>query len=115
MVVAHIEQNEIEIKISAPDSLRADPVDRASRALLEHMISILGGAGPDFPLEQWNLLMPQIIITLSLLRESRCQPLLSACAQAKGVPGFNKAPLAPLGCAATARERAGKRGSWAGF
>ena len=77
------------------------------------MASILSALGPDFPMGQWHLLMPQIIIALSLLREPRCQPLLSACAQAKGVPGFSEAPLAPLGRAATARERTEKRGSWA--
>ena len=38
MVAAHAEQNEIEIKIAAPGSLRAGPAGRASRALLEHMI-----------------------------------------------------------------------------
>ena len=38
-----------------------------------------------------------------------CGPFLPA----KGASGFSKAPLAPLGCAATAHKRTEKRGSWA--
>ena len=113
-MITHIEKSGLKIEVAAPGNHRTNPVERAIQSLKGHMISIISSLGPGFPMDQWDLLMPQIIITLNLQHESRHQQLLSACAQIKGSFDFNKAPLAPLGCAAIAHKRPAGRGTRAG-
>ena len=89
--------------------------NQAERAILDfknHFISILSGADPDFPTNCWDLLLPQTIITLNLLRDSRLQPKLSAYAQVHGPFNFKATPLGPAGCKAIIHERTAERPSW---
>ena len=112
-MIDHIETNGINVEIAPPGNHRTNPAERAIQTLKHHMISIFSGMDPDFPMDQWDLLMPQIILTLNLQRESRYQPQLSAYAQIKGQFDFNATPLAPLGCAVIVHNRVKERGSWA--
>ena len=86
--------------------------EHAIKEFKNHFISILSGADPDFPTNCWDLLMPQTIITLNLLRDSKIQPGLSAYAQVHGPFNFRATPLAPAGCKAIIHERAAERPSW---
>ena len=52
-----------------------------------HFISILSGMDPGFPTYCWDLLMPQTIITLNLLRDSY--------AQVHGPFNFTATPMGP--------------------
>ena len=71
--------------------------ERAIRTFKNHLLANLEGADPNFPVSEWDRLLPQIQITLNLLRNSRVNPALSSYAYLFGNYDFNKAPLAPVG------------------
>ncbi len=48
------------------------------------MKSTLAAIDPNFPVREWDRLLPQIEITLNLLRTSRSNPKLSAYAYMNG-------------------------------
>jgi hypothetical protein len=50
---------------------------------------------PDFPLNLWDKLLPQAVLTLNLLRPSRINPQLSAHVQVHGNFNYDKTPIAP--------------------
>jgi hypothetical protein len=49
------------------------------------------------PLQLWVKFLPQVELTLNLLRFSCCNPQVSANQELYGLVEFNKTPLAPLG------------------
>ena len=52
---------------------------------------------PDFPIHEWDRLLPQCVLTLNLLRAARINPKLSAWAYLFGEFDYLKTPLAPPG------------------
>ena len=71
-------QMEIKIEYVPPDSHRQNPVERDIRTFKNHLIASLCTTDPDFPISEWDLLLPQVEMTLNLLRGSRTQPAISA-------------------------------------
>jgi hypothetical protein len=61
----------------------------------------------------WDRLLPQAVLTLSLLQQSNIAPTVSAYQYIHGAFDYNKMPLAPMGRAVRIHERCEKRGSWA--
>ena len=57
-IIAHAEKNGIEMEVVAPGNHRTNPAERAIQTLKGHVISIISGPDPDFPLDQWDLLVP---------------------------------------------------------
>ena len=66
-----------------------------------------------FPLNKWDSLLPQAVITLNLLRTSRLNPKLSAHALLNGPYDFNTTPMAPPGSKIRVHEKPALRGTWA--
>ena len=64
-----------------------------------HFISVLAGVDAKFPINQWDELLPQTILTLNLLRQSNVAPNVSAWAYHHGNFDYNRMPIAPMGCA----------------
>jgi hypothetical protein len=60
----------------------------------------------------WDKILPQATIKLNLLRKSRINPRMSACAQLNGHFYFNRTPLAPPGTRVVAHEKPDQRASW---
>ena len=54
--------------------------ERAIQTFKNHLKSGLATVDPDFPLAEWDRLIPQANITLNLLRSARVNPKLSAYA-----------------------------------
>lgn len=77
-----------------------------------HIISILAGSEPDFPINLWDKLLPQTKLTFNLLRQSNTAPKVSAHAHLFGPFDYNRAPLAPLGCAVNVHVPPEIRTSW---
>ena len=77
-----------------------------------HFKAALAGADPNFPLSEWDRLLPQTNITLNLLRSARTNPRLSACTFIFGEFNFNATPLAPPGTKVVGFVSPEKRGSW---
>ena len=53
---------------------------------------------PLLPLYLWYRLLPQVTITLKMLRQSWLNPELSAYEQVYGIHNVEQTPLVPLGC-----------------
>jgi hypothetical protein len=70
----------------------------------------------NFPMSEWDRLLPQTILTLNLLRSSRAHPSISAHTSLFGNYDFNRVPIAPPGTkvvslmAAEARTKFGEHG-----
>ncbi len=61
---------------------------------------MLAGVADGFPINQWDELLLQTILTLNLLRQSNVAPNISAWAYHHGSFDYNRMPpLAPMGCA----------------
>jgi hypothetical protein len=61
----------------------------------------------------WHRILPQAVITLTMLRISRVNPKLSAAAHLFGQYDFNRAPMASPGKRIIAHETPGRRRTWA--
>lgn len=111
--INHIENNEhLTYQLVSAGNHRTLMAERAIQDFKNHFISILSGTDPDFPTNCWDLLIPQTLITLNLLRDSKIQPNLSAYAQVHGPFNYKATPLAPAGCKAIIHERPGEQPSW---
>ena len=88
---------------------------QAERAILtfkEHFKTCLATVDPNFPLSEWDRLIPQTNITLNLLRNARVNPKLSAYSYIHGEFNFRATPLAPPGTKVVAHVSTDKRGTW---
>ncbi len=65
------------------------------------------------PLQLWDEFLPQVELTLNMLRFSRRNPNKSANQEVYGSFDFNKTPLAPLGTNALIYDDPASRASWA--
>ena len=63
-------------------------------------------------MSEWDRLIPQANLTLNLLRNSRCNPALSAYAYIYGTYNFRATPTAPPGTKVIAHIHLTNRGMW---
>jgi hypothetical protein len=94
-----IRQNKCRVELTPADQHRRNAAERAIQTFKGHFISVLAGVSDDFPIHQWDELLPQTILTLNLLRQSNVAPNISAYAFHHGSFDYNRMPLAPMGCA----------------
>ena len=95
-----------------PCEHRANAAERAIRTFKNHFVSILCTVDSQFPLSEWDRLLPQATLTLNLLRSSRIHPSLSAHASMFGQFDYNRTPLAPPGTKIVAHVAAETRTSF---
>ncbi len=86
---------------------------RAIQTLINHFKAIIAGVDDNFPMNLWDRLLPQAVLTLNLLQQSNIARTVSAYQYIHLAFDYNKMPLAPMGCAAQIHKRSEKRGSWA--
>lgn len=106
-----IETNELEYQIVSPGNHRNNPAERAIQTFKSYFISTRAGTDPEFPKNCWDLLIPQVILIMNLMRPSRINPAISAYNQVHGIFDFNKTPLAPPGYKILIHDRPDNRGS----
>jgi hypothetical protein len=87
----------IDFQRVPPKEHRANAAERAIRTFKSHFISTLCTIDSNYPMSEWDRLLPQTILTLNLLRSSRIHPSLSAHASLFGNYDFNRVPIAPPG------------------
>ena len=102
----------MKYQLVEPHCHRANLAERAIQTFKNHLIAILCSTNKDFPIHLWDHLLPQVVLTLNILRSSRINPRLSAEAQLNGDFDFNKTHLAPPGTKSIVYEDADTRGSW---
>ena len=79
-----------------PNKHRSNTAERAIRTFKAHFLSILAGVAPDSPRNLWDLLLPQIELTLNLLSQATINPDISACSYFHGPFNYGATPIRPL-------------------
>jgi len=103
----------IDFQRVPPHSHRRNAAERAIQTFKNHFVAGLCSCDPNFPLSEWDRLLPQCDITLNHLRSSRRQPKLSAHACLFGNFDFNKTPLAVPGTKVIVHETPSQRRTFA--
>jgi hypothetical protein len=87
--------------------------ERAIRSFKDHLISGIFSTEKAFPMHLWDILLPQTVITLNMLRISRINAKLSASTKIDGQYDYKRAPMAPPGTRIIAHETPNRRRTWA--
>ncbi|KAL7483042.1 hypothetical protein ACHAW6_008693 [Cyclotella cf. meneghiniana] len=107
-----IRENGCKVELTPADQHRRNAAERAIQTFKGHFISILAGVSDDFPINQWDELLPQSILTLNLLRQANIAPNISAYAYHHGSFDYNRMPIAPMGCAVQFHIKPSRRKTW---
>ena len=86
--------------------------ERAIQTCKEYFKSCMTGADPNFPLSEWDRLIPETNITINLLQNTRVNPKLFTCSCMHREFNFRATPLAPPGTKVVACISPMKRGTW---
>ena len=81
---------DIKYQLVPPHIHRRNAAECAIRTFKNHFSAGIATLDPKFPICEWDRLLPQAILTLNLLRNSRVNPKLSAWAYLHGNYDFNK-------------------------
>ena len=103
---------EITFQLVPPNMHRRNAAERAIRTFKSHFLSGLATCDPDFPVTEWDRLIPQAEMSLNHLRAARCNSKLSAYTYVYGIHDFSKVPLAPPGTKVIIHQKPGTRMSW---
>ena len=68
----------VNFQLVPPHNHRANLAERAMLTLKNYFKAGLTSFHPDFPIEEWDRLLPQAFLALNLLRQSTANPNLSA-------------------------------------
>jgi hypothetical protein len=112
-VEKYIRSEQINIQLIPPHNHRVNAAERAIATFKEHFIAALATVDIHCPLQLWDEFLPQVELTLNMLRFSRRNPNRSANQEVYGSFDFNKTPLAPLGTRALIYDDPASRASWA--
>ena len=104
-LIASITNKGLNYEVMPPCNHKRNPAERAIQTFKAHFISIISGLDKNYPGEAWHLLIPQVNMTLNMLRECGVNSAHSTYSYIHGTFNFNAHPLAPLGCRAIAHER----------
>jgi hypothetical protein len=87
-----------------PDMHRHNALERAIRTgkVKAHFLSVLAGVDPSLPKLRWDLLLPQMELTLNLLRQSQYNPKISMWECLNRPFNFDATPMGPPGCCVVA-------------
>jgi hypothetical protein len=112
-VKRHIQSNKMEIQLISLHNHCVNVAERAISTFKEHFVAALATLDMLCPLQLWDKFLPQVELTLNLLRFSHCNPLISANHKLYGPFDFNKMPLALLDTKALVYDGPATQTSWA--
>jgi hypothetical protein len=78
LIKTYLHQQNITFQLVPPNSHRRNSARRAIRSFKDQLIAGLCSTDKSFPMHLWDILLPQAVITLNMLRTSRINPKLSA-------------------------------------
>ena len=90
-----LEKENISYQLVPPHIYRANLAKRATRTFNNHLIAGLASVDLNFPLGEWDRLIPQTEITINILRSTRSNPRVSAYTYLFGQLEWNVTPLVP--------------------
>ncbi|KAL7481114.1 hypothetical protein ACHAW6_006798 [Cyclotella cf. meneghiniana] len=73
-----IRANKCRVELTPADLHRRNAAERTIQTFNRHFISVLARVADSFPINQWDELLPQMILTLNLLRQLNVAPNISA-------------------------------------
>jgi hypothetical protein len=112
-VEKHIHANRMTIQSVPPHNHCVNAAKRAIGTFKGHYVAALATVNNLCPLQLWDEFLPQVQLTLNLIRLSRHNPLISANHKLYSPFDFNKTPLAPLGTKALVYNNPDTQTSWA--
>jgi hypothetical protein len=112
-IAANLESRRIQIHLVPVDDHRTNKAERAIRTFKDHWIANMASVSRTFPISGVKHLLPQVLISLNLLRQSRTNPSLSAWAGVHGPYDFNAHPMHPPGTRCVVLDDPSKRQSFA--
>jgi hypothetical protein len=113
LIKAYLHEYNINFQLVLPYSCIRNAAERAIVSFKDHFIAGLCSTNKAFPMHLWDILLPQVVIKLNMLRTSRINPKLSASTQIDGQYDYNRAPMAPTGIIIISHETPNHRRTWA--
>jgi hypothetical protein len=101
----------IQMDLVPPGCHRRNTAEVAIQKFKAQFLSVLTGVAEDFPIQLWDLILPQTEITLNLLRQSNAAPSVSAPTHLSDPFDYNNIPLAPMGCGVQVHKKTNTRGT----
>jgi hypothetical protein len=101
-----------KFQLVPPDMHHQNWAERAICVFKDHFLAILAGIDSAFPPYLWDLLLPQVKLTLNLLHQTTLNPRISAWEIFQGPFNFNNTPLGPVGCCVLIHAKPATRQSW---
>ena len=89
-VEKHIKASKINIQLIPPHNHCVNTIERTIATFKEHFIAALATVDKLCPLQLWDEFLPQVELTLNMLRFSRRNPNQSANQEIYGSFDFNK-------------------------
>ena len=102
-------ENDVIFQLVPPYVHRRNAAERAIQTWKDHFMAGLAACDPNFPIREWDRLLPQADISLNLMRQSRRFPNLSAYASIWGNFDYNATPMAPPGTKVLVHETPAQR------
>ena len=113
-LIAFLETDEnITVQLAPDGCHHRNTAERAIRTFKNHFIAGLCTAHKNFPLNKWDSLLPQAVITLNLLRTSCINPKIFAHTLLNGLYNFNATPMTPPGSRILLHKKPALCGTWA--
>lgn len=97
----------------SPNKHQQNLVERAIQMFKNHFKAVLVGVNDKFPMNLWDRLLPQTVLTLSMLQLSNAIPTVSAYQYINGAFDYNIMPLVSMGCTVQIHETTAIQGTWA--
>ena len=92
-----------------PGIHRSNVAENLIQTLKYHFTSIMYGVADEIPIGIWYELLPQVDLTLNMLRQSNLSHNVSSHSHLTGPHGFNKIPFTPLECIVLIHNNPGKQ------
>ena len=86
--------------------------ERAIQTFKNHFIAGLCSVHPSFPLQHWDKLLAQAVLTFNIMRPSRLNPKLSSYSLVHGHYNYSANPIAPPGMRVLVHDLPQNRRSW---
>lgn len=112
-VETYLRSENIHLQYCPPGQHRANTAERSIQTFKAHAIATFSNTPPDFPLQLWDRLLPQIELCLNHLQPYKLNPSISAYAGFHGSShDFRAHPIAPAGTRVVIHDKPSARGSW---
>jgi hypothetical protein len=112
-VEKHIRDNKMNIQLVLPYDHHVNAAEWAIATFEEHFVAALAMVNSLYPLQPWDEFLPQVELTLNLLRFSWCNQAVLVNQELYRAFDFNQIPHAPLGTKALVFNDPATRAWWA--